>query len=363
MKPRLAAYCLAFSIPLLVGSCDTGFELTESTDNDTVYLGPTENASWRLILDEDGESFRLQKRSSPSSENNEFSMSGDYSTLPTGFTEFVIRSGRNSEISASELPALPIGEDGFVFFPFIENSNALIAFISTDTCPQSDVRGNALFLDRDSDTALTENFWISSFQYDVRRNQAEYSNAVSLDDNFSPLGDALEQTGGDCIDGVAEADSGDHYLSTRSAIIELRDTFSDDAYARSLTTRSRVISEILDFDSTSYVGFVHDQNAPDTSYLVSADCNNGFCTIFREEEQDELEMNDFVYEIEFDQSALNSQFNGSAIGSIVDAEDNAGNVVCTLNSAIAGSSSKFIMCNAQNPSNTSSLVTLILVDS
>ena len=99
------------------------------------------------------------------------------------------------------------------------------------------MRGNSLFLDRDSDTTSDDNFWLSSFQYDVSQNQAEYSSAIALNDDFSLLGDALDALGGDCEDGAAESDDGDHYLSTRSAIIEIKNQFADDIYARSFTTR------------------------------------------------------------------------------------------------------------------------------
>ncbi len=351
----------AFALSSLI-ACNTGFELEEEDSNDTIYRGPSENASWRLVLDEDGESFRIQKRTSPSDEDNQYAMSGSYTTLETGFTEFSISSGRNSEVTTSDLPAIKIGDDSFVFFPFTEDSNELLALIPTDTCPGSDVRGNALFLDRASDTTSAENFWMSSFQYDVSQNQAEYSDTTALDDAFSPLGDALDQLGGDCTDGYAESDSGDHYLTTRSAIIEINDQFSDDSYTRTFTTRSRVISDILDYDSEDYVGFVHFQGQPEDSYYVSASCDNGFCSIFQEEEYDELEKDDFVFEIEIDQTQLNYQsVNGATIGQIVDEEENQGNVACTLNSNVGSSSTKLIMCNAQAPQQNDKLVTLILI--
>jgi len=361
MKPYLRTLTLALGLTFFT-ACKTGFQLADESENDTIYRGPSENASWRLVLSDDGESFRLQKRDNPRIETSQYALSGDYATLDTGFTEFVVNSGSASELSTNRLPAIKVGDDSFVFFPFTDNQSELIALIPTETtCPSTDVRANALFLDRDSDTSDAANFWLSSFRYDVSQNQAQFSDATALDNAFSLLGDQ-DFNGGTCLEGAAEDDAGDHYLSTRSSIIEIKDFFADDSYARAFATRSRIINDILDFDSESYVGFLHYQGQPEESYYVSASCDNGICILFREEDYDELDKNNTTYEIEFDQSNLNYQsINGAAVGTVTSGNLTS-NAACTLNSNVGSTGTKFIMCNAQAPDDTSSLITLVLVD-
>lgn len=362
---RKVAAVFAATFLCTLSSCKRGFELSETvtvdeTTADEILLGATEGASWQILLREEGDDFTINKKSSPSSSSNEYTLNGDYSTR-NGWMTFEIQSALPNTISETTFYGLQLAGSAVVIFPFEDSDQEWLPLVYTDGCPPSDIRGNAMMINRPAIATQDDVTWMSGFQYDTNADAFNFENGVALDTSFAPQGDFTQDTG-NCTDGYVSRSAGDHYLGDHAVLLELDDATTDeDGYTRVLSLPEGEINVLSDIDDQDYVGMLRNFASPDDSYRVSANCSNGSCQIFRD-----TALN-FV--LTLDEANLNyNSTQGLITGELRDQINNllpATPAVCMINPDLDNSSNttKVIACTAQAPSDNRSTIQILLAAS
>lgn len=268
----------------LLSACKRGINLEDSnpvTDEeaDRIFLGATEQASWRLLLDDDNNNFTLENRREPDSTSTRYALDGRFSTNSDGWLELDINSLLDEEIDQELIFGIAIADQTLALHPFTNVDDEWVVLIEADDCPASDTNGLAMMLNRPSLATADDVSWISEYNYDESQQRFTFSNGIALDASFT-IQDSFSQDSGNCADGFVQRNAGNHYISGSSNLLELDNAVISDGYTRAFGLPSaETLIAVDDMDAQNYIGLIRDFAQPSDAIRVTAACTLGLCQI------------------------------------------------------------------------------------
>lgn len=313
----LKPVAILFMALFVLSACQRGFDLEEDDpieegEADRIFIGANEQASWKLLLDDDTLTFTLEKRLNPGSSSELYTLNGNFSYTTEHWLELDISSDLESDITDDVFYGIEISDHALVLEPFTNVDDEWVPMVSTTSCPSSDLGGLAMFLNQPSDANSSSVIWVSEFDYDVSEELLEYSDGVALDENLT-VQPSVIQLSDNCSDGYVQRSAGDHYLGDASTLIELDDDIASDGYTRAFSLPSKSLDTAVEFNNDDYIGLVRDMADPSDFYRVSASCNAGVCDIQRSGTS--------VFNLNLPESGINyDNIDGVISGTLDDAE-------------------------------------------
>ncbi|MFT7560465.1 MAG: hypothetical protein ACI93R_002385 [Flavobacteriales bacterium] len=366
MKKLLLSTVLC--LPFLT-SCDAGYDTTgtdSDTDDDTtsdeLFAGPSDGFSWALSLDDDGNSFVLTKKVTPSSTANTARMTGSFRDDDEFFV-LSISSALPSTVTSATITGIKISDDIIVLSSFDSALNGeTLALIENADCPSSDLSLGWQTLQSEADTESDEIGFYGNFTYTQGNTTASLGAQHPLNDATISL-NATSTSDLECADGVAEHDDGDHYLSSSAvAIVEQLGT----NYRRHIAFAHDDIDAVANLDD-DYFGIMRDKE-PDDNLLIKLACSAGECTLSEVIDHEDTSTLTDRYTLSFTEDDIDEPGDGfltatlTVIDNVVTNPPSA-KASCMANVDFPTSSSatlKVLSCVAQAPDDNTKLLSFIV---
>ena len=343
----MARLLLMLACTFALSACRLGFEFDDSSsESGDIYSGPSDNASWRLNLDNNGFGFTLTKRPRIGG-NISYQVRGTFETLDTGLLQLSITtSPLPNEIPGAEIIALQLDDNAIMIYPFENGENEFIALVPGDECPSADLRGNAIFYDKAEDASSDEQSFFGLFRYSINSTQLRLQDGIALTDDYTRQNEESIDSD-ECSNGTVELDAGDHYLNTEGSVVEL----DNNPYGRVLSLPAGNVSTLSDMDG-SYAGFARKYSTTEEVSYASAECSDGVCNVFFERDPSNFVQTNNPYRFDFDDdSAIPEQ--GFLTGTLTRNENGGiqANLLCTAHTDLDSSSAtlKLLACLGQSP--------------
>ncbi|WP_370980405.1 hypothetical protein [Agaribacterium sp. ZY112] len=354
---------LSIAILFSFSACKLGFEENENPKDKSEYSGPSEGAWWLLSFSGDTNGYDLKKYSSASSSIVVYTVSGQFERLDNGFVRFNVSTSTDNAGIGEFIGGIELGENAFVLYPFESGADELIPLVEKADCPSSDINGTGLFMENTADASSTSVRWVGPFLYSISGKTANLTKGFALDDAFTKS-DAENINSATCSDGISLNTGGDHFFASDSAIVEVGKNGNN--YRRLFSLPSRILNAINSADG-NYAGLLKDFGSPSDETYALAECTNGACEIYKINGIEGSKGNS-SYTLRFNQELNHDDVPGLITGTLTDNQTTpigqAGNVLCSVNSALSnGNSSKQLLhCNAQSPTTNSSLLNMIFIE-
>lgn len=348
-----------------LSACKRGFNIeedapVETEDADRIFLGANESTSWRLLIDDDNDTFTLENNSSPNSASSRYTLNGDFETTDDGWLQLNLNSSLNTEVDNDQILGIAIGETAIVLEPFTNVNDEWVPLVLSDDCPSNDLSGLAVMLNRPSNTTDDDASWIAQYTYDVSETRFEFTNGIALDPDFTSS-NIFNQSSDTCTEGYVARSLGDHYLGNGASLAELDNaTVNNDGYTRALGLSSRALDALEDLNSDNYVGLVREFATPDDAFNISASCTSGVCDIrLNDTPTFELSLQDSNRNLDGIDGVITAQLRDVRTSVSVLPTTRA---ICMANSDIDTSSNtqQILLCTAQSPSNIESPLQILL---
>ena len=377
----VATAVISLSMVVALPACQRGWDSTDDETTPTPTPPPTEalahyngpGSSWRMELDEQADTFTLNKSAIPGSDPT-LEIEGAYEELSNGFLRLTVSAATNGQgINANDtISGIQVGKALTLLLPFGDEKNQILALPNANNCPSQNTAANWLLYKQansfDSDNHNSNHYGIYTYSVlsSVTELTTQYNLATPTDDV-----DGVALDSGACAEGLLATDTIQYYFTNGvTAALALAEnneqltTGNSDQSQFLLTLEQRSIAALSDLAGT-YNGIMFDSQLSDTSrnFPVKADCSSGTCTFKQITDIETGDLADAEYSLSFQEEDINSPSIGFVIGNLTDANSNGGVTTCSVNIDYAGSGDKFIACIGISPgsSNTDELFNLFLV--
>ena len=321
-----------------------------------VYAGP--GSRWDLSLNPDA-TFSIERRATIDTPVV-LTVAGTYQTLDNGFVQFFVSeaTGEDAPLPGDTAWAVEVQDFATFLKPTESPFAGYITMINAGTCPEGNLDASWIGVKTAvSADASSDHPHMGAVFYDALEQSVVLNGAWAL--NGTELGGAnLGQ--GTCQDGVLMTDRGPVYLADAGG--GLIHTAHPDPDEREIlfAMESVPLTGIAQLDG-EFLGLYYEPNNPlaDNVSPTLVSCSAGLCNgqildgLDAALAVDSFELNLF--------GTLNHPVAGTINGSI-NKDSEVGNIACQIRSEVGSQNQKLVTCIAQNPSNLSEHINLVLTN-
>ncbi len=369
----IALLCFNF---LSLSACKRGYSSESSTEptptpppeeQDKEYHGA--GSSWELFVDEDNNTFDLDRRSKPDAESPDLEIEGNTTELSSDFIEFEVTKTSNTlQIAVGDLfYGIQVGEEITVLSPNSAEQDHILFLSRANNCP-SLIGANWVvhkFPATTDDNHADGHFGIYSYSPTSGTASVELGYELSTPDTSL---DGLVVSEDKCdTDGVITSSNNRIYFSQgSSAVLELSPSEDDIDKGTNtqllVTLEKKTLSAATDFDG-KHLGFLKNTSQQDGEEvdLVNTECTSGTCTISFISDPENGDTETDTYTLVLPEAEINKPSAGFVIGTLTNASDEESTIACSVNNAYGGTSKAFFGCIGYAPGDTSNFTHLFLV--
>jgi len=291
-------------------------------------------------------------------------VNGTYVVLSTGFLKLTVTSatGTDAPTAGDQAVALEVPGYAFMLMPMDPNSDQLIPMISAGECPTSDVTGNWVIVNGDTnrDATSTTQDYFGTFAFDVTSGTASLPSMYALDSNFTPVTPGTLPPG-TCANGIMDLTTAVMYLTSNGgAIVHTgADTASelDDNVIFALGPKA--ITSISNLDG-NFAGILFDDNNAGGAKIspVSMSCTSGSCSASIVSDITTGVTSGGSVTINLD-GTVDALGIGFVTGTIADSGSTPGNLACMVDIDVLGAGKKIISCVGQSPGDNTKMFNVL----
>lgn len=345
------------ALTLLLGACG-GSGGSSSTPPQTpapadeAYNGP--GSKWDATLGADG-SFIFTRRANVGAPVD-LTVEGSFDRLANGFLELTVAAASGTDAPQPGETAWAVEVPGYALFLKPDDSPAgnFIAMVDAGACPESDLIANWVTVKsrQDADATRPDQDFFGTFAYDAATTSASLPGRHALSDGFADLGssDIGPVT---CANGIVAVDDAEMFLTANGgALVHTNISQPDEANIIFAMPQASVTA--IDELDGAYAGIVFDGSATSaTVQPATVECAAGLCNGALLDGVGGAVAAQFTVNLT---GTLDQPQPGFVSGTIT-ADNETGNVACTVNSNLGGA--QLVSCIGQAPGNTSAMFNLL----
>lgn len=344
-------------IVLTLGLSITFTACSNSSSGDKSYSGP--GSKWDVTLRGDG-TFEIKKYASASATTEDFGVTGNHTTLSTGFKKLTVTGVTGSGGPSVGDAAYGLEVSGYVFALKPLSGDQLISMVVGGTCPTTDIDANWVKVNMGDGANLLTNDVGGSFHFDFASGNATLPARYLLggtDQGSNSVG------AGSCADGIMTVGgTAEMYLTSSGGAIVNTD-ITDSANSEFIFGfAQKAITDVNSLDG-DYAGLVFTDSSAVNSKVepVSISCNAGVCTgnAYTNVETGATSTEGVIL-------TLNGTPDHPGTGFILGDIDQisggtTGNVVCMIDKNAANTGKTIGSCVGQDPGDTTKLFNVLFV--
>ena len=355
-----------------LAACKAGFESGgdggsdgdgDGVNDEITFTGP---GTWEIELNRQDETFTIEHRAEPGADVD-MTITGVYQQFDSGFSLLTIQnvSEGNAALLKSAFTAIEISDEYLLLLPIENNSDQIIASVVANDCPENDLTGNwVTYGTTIAANASAENeYYFGTYTYAADDGTGILNSRYDLE-TFTANTNTAILSGEPCDDGVSETDSVVQYVtSSSSAVVHNNTDNADNSELLFVMDTKEVVTKAA-LDSDDYVGFYYDSTFAlgAKAIPVALSCEAGECDMNGVGNIETGATNGSSYQISFETPGTLSDavVNGFVNGTISDADDNEGKIVCSVDINFLGENRIVWACVGQSPTVPAEFVNLFV---
>ena len=336
---RNIAVTLLTGLAIIIVACSNNGNTTPKK-----YSGP--GSKWDVTFNGDG-TFGIDKYASASATTTDFTVTGTYTDLSTGFKKLTVGAVTGTGGPAVGDLAYGLEVPGYVFVLKPLSGDQIIPMVISGACPEADFTDNWVLVNMPASASVASTDISGTFHYD-------YATATpSLPTKYTVAGTALGAGTigtGSCSKGLMTIGDVEMYLTDSGGAIVHTNLSNPTESSFIFGFKQKAITDINSLDG-NYAGLVFNESAASGDQVkpVKLTCSAGVCTGNQLSDVETGATTGTTVTLTL--NTPDSPSSGLVLGT-ASAGSSTGNIICMVDKDAASSGRNIVSCAGQDPGNS-----------